>query len=88
MKNKSNFIYHKISDIEKQEIKKQAKKLLDEFASKIEKIKAPERHFESGEGVREEGDGWDSDSEFHDLMFLNAPFVEDDFIVAEKGGWK
>ena len=25
---------------------------------------------------------------FENLMFLNAPFVEEDSIVAEKGRWK
>jgi len=84
----NNFLFHKVSEKEKEEIKKQAKKLLDEFAGKLEKIKTKEGHFENGEGLREEGDGWNTDSDFRDLMLLNAPFVEDDFLVAEKGGWK
>jgi len=82
------FTYHKVSEKEKEEIKKNAKKLLDTFASKLGKIKAKESHFENNSGLRQEGTGWDTDKEFRDLMFLNAPFVEDEFIVAEKGGWK
>ena len=69
-------------------IVEQTKKLLDEFASKLSKVKAQEDHFDNGAGAREEGEGWNTDPEFQDLMFLNAPFVEDDSIVAEKGGWK
>jgi hypothetical protein len=83
-----NFTWHKVSDKEKEEIRKDSKKLLNEFASKLEKIKAPEGHFENESGTREEGDGWETDQEFKSTMFSNAPFVEDDAIVAEKGGWK
>jgi len=85
---KNNFTWHKVSEKEKKEIKKQAKRLLDDFASKLGKIKLKEKHFENNSGIREEGDGWDTDKKFRDIMFSNASFVEDDFIVAEKGGWK
>ena len=84
----NNSLWHKVSEKEKEKIKKDSKKLLNEFASKLSKIKASERHFENASGTRIEGDGWSTDSEFRDLTFLNAPFVEDDLIVAEKGGWK
>ncbi|MFA5060736.1 MAG: hypothetical protein WC494_00260 [Candidatus Pacearchaeota archaeon] len=83
-----DFKWHKVSEEEKEEIRQKSKNLLNEFASKIEKIKTKESHFENKEGFREEGSGWNTDPNFRDLMFLNAPFVEDDFIVAEKGGWK
>ncbi|MCK5449411.1 hypothetical protein KAI32_00945 [Candidatus Pacearchaeota archaeon] len=83
-----SFEWREITDKEMEDIKRDAKKLLDEFASKLSKIKASEGHFENGDGFREEGDGWNTDSDFKDLMFLNAPFVEEDLIVAEKGGWK
>jgi hypothetical protein len=83
-----SFKWHKVSDEEREEIKQKSKSLLNEFASKIEKIKTKESHFENKEGFREEGNGWDTDPDFRDLMFLNAPFVEEDTIVAEKGAWK
>ncbi|MFH1238384.1 MAG: hypothetical protein ABIH79_01495 [archaeon] len=83
-----SFEWREVTEKEKEDIKKNAKKLLDEFALKLSKIKATEGHFENGGGCREEGDGWDTDPEFRDLMFLNAPFVKDDSIVAEKGDWK
>jgi len=84
----NDFTYHKISEKEKKEIKKQAKKLLDEFSSKLDKIKVKETYFSSDSGMREQGDGWETDEIFKSIMFANAPFVEDDFIVGEKGGWK
>jgi len=83
-----SFEWREVTDKEKEDIKKDAKKLLDEFASKLSKIKATEGYFENGVGFREEGNSWNTDPEFRDLMFLNAPFVEDDSIIAEKGGWK
>lgn len=83
-----NFTWHEVSEKEKEQIRKDSKKLLNEFASKLSKIKAPEGHFENDTGAREEGDGWETDEEFRRHTLSNAPFVEDEFIVAEKGGWK
>jgi hypothetical protein len=47
-----------------------------------------EAHFESGEGMRQEGSPWKTDREFRDTMFANAPFADGDSLVAEKGAWK
>ncbi len=83
-----DFTWHEVSEKEKEEIRRDSKKLLNEFASKLSKIKASDDHFGNTAGTRDEGDGWNTDPEFRDLTFLNAPFVEADSIVAEKGGWK
>jgi len=88
---KNNSLWHEVSEKEKQEIQKDAKKLLNEFSKKLSSIKGIEEHFTSSiskNGQREEGDPWKTDPEFRDLFFLNAPFVENEFIVAEKGSWK
>ncbi|MBT3397640.1 hypothetical protein HOA55_03375 [archaeon] len=84
----NTFTWHEVSENEREQIRKDSKKLLNEFAGKLDKIKAPEGHFENGSGLREEGDGWNSDEDFMNIMFANAPFVEGDSIVAEKGAWK
>lgn len=84
----NNSLWHEVTEEEKEEIKRDSKKLLNEFASKLSKIKAPEGHFENESGTREEGDGWNTDPEFRSITFSNAPFVEDNSIVAEKGAWK
>lgn len=81
-------LWHKVSDKEKEEIKKQAKSLMDDFARKLEKIQVKESHFENGEGMRDESSPWKTDNEFRDTMFSNAPLVEENSIVAEKGEWK
>jgi len=94
-----DFTWHEVFEKEKEQIRDDSKKLLKTFGKKLEKIKAPEEHFapkkmgytercQNQEGTREEGDGWNTDPDFRDIMFANAPFVEDEFIVAEKGGWK
>ena len=83
-----DFTWHEVSEKEKEQIRKDSKKLLNEFASKLSKIKAKEGHFQNNSGTREEGDGWTTDEEFKSTMLSNAPFVEDNAIVAEKGAWK
>ena len=84
----NNSLWHEVTEKEKGQIKRDSKKLLDEFASKLSKIKTTESHFKNESGTRNEGDGWETDEEFKNTMFANAPLVEDDAIVAEKGGWK
>jgi len=83
-----DFCWHEVTQEEKDQIRQDSKKLLTKFASKLSKIKASEGHLENQSGTREEGDGWKTDEEFRSTTFANAPFVEDDFIVAEKGAWK
>lgn len=84
----NNSLWHQVTEEEKDQIRQDSKKLLNKFASKLSKIKAPEGHFENESGTREEGDGWQTDEEFRSTTFTNAPFVEDNAIVAEKGAWK
>ncbi len=83
-----NALWHKVSEKEKEEIKKQAKHLMDEFSLKLEKIKTSETWFENDSGMRREGSGWETDKEFLDTIFCNAPDVEDNLFIGEKGGWK
>ena len=86
--NKSNSLWHKVTEKEKQQIQKDSKKLLNEFASKLSKIKAQEKHYENENGTRIEGNGWETDADFKQITLSNAPFVEENSIVAEKGTWK
>lgn len=84
----SGALWHKVTEEEKAQIKQDSKHLLTEFASKLGKIKAKEHHHENESGTREEGTGWKTDEEFKSTTLSNAPFVEDNFLVAEKGAWK
>ena len=84
----SNSLWHVVNEEERETIRQDSKSLMAEFASKLSKIKTSESHFENDTGFREQGEPWKTPQDFKDLTLLNAPFVEDDFIVAEKGGWK
>ncbi len=78
-----------ISEKEREEIKKEAKNILDNFASALEKvgkIKGKSFKRELG-GFREEGKGEKCDDDFRRRMFENAPEKEGDCIVAEKKKW-
>ena len=79
--------WHEVTESEKEEIKKKAKDLLDEFSEKLEKISGEEFHFEKNSGLREQGEPVETLPEFRETTLSNAPFVEDEFITAEKAGW-
>jgi predicted Asp-tRNA(Asn)/Glu-tRNA(Gln) amidotransferase subunit C len=74
-------------------IEKEAKQLLDKFAKALEKVEK-----EKGDGEvsfvdreefeRKEKEGRDYDSGFKKKILDNAPAKDDDFIIAERGGWK
>jgi len=79
-------------DSEKQEqIKKQAKQILDNFASALASV---EKEVKEDEGVerdefeRKEGEGKECKKDFKKNMLKNAPEHDDDFIIAERGEWK
>jgi Asp-tRNA(Asn)/Glu-tRNA(Gln) amidotransferase C subunit len=73
--------------MDKEEIKKQAKEIMDNFASALEKVKVEEGRVEREADRREEKRGEEADSDFRKIMFENAPEKEGDCIKAEKGGW-
>jgi hypothetical protein len=85
---KNNFTWHEISEKEKEQIKKDSKKLLHEFSTKLSKIKTSESHFKKESGTRDEGEPWKTDQEFREHMFNNSPNSDKDFLYTEKGGWK
>ena len=85
-----DFLFHKVSEKEKEDIKREAKQIMDSFAKKLDKIpegKLKEPIIEREKGEREEGEGKGCGIN-REIMFSNAPSKNDDFIVAEKGGWK
>jgi len=82
------YVWHAVTEAEKEEIRKNAKNLLDEFSSKIAKIETSEPKPEDAENLRSEGKGSEPNQEFREFMFDNAPLVEEGLIIAEKGAWK
>jgi len=82
------YTWHPVTEQEKEEIKKNAKNLLDEFSSKIAKIETSEQKPEDKENLRLEGTGWNTDDNFREIMMDNAPMIENGLIIAETGAWK
>lgn len=75
----------------KKEIEKQAKQILDKFAKALEKVKTKDKETESyvdrDEFEREEGDGKESDKDFKKRFLDNSPKHNNDSVIAEKGDW-
>jgi Asp-tRNA(Asn)/Glu-tRNA(Gln) amidotransferase C subunit len=84
-----DFLFHKLSEKERQEIKKQVDDILNSFSAKLSKIggKIEESFIEREKFERHEG--MQKDNSFsREIMFKNAPQKNKDFIIAEKGVWK
>jgi len=75
--------------IDKEQIQKQAKEILDKFASALEKVKTSEEdsYVDREEFEREEGNGKQCEG-FKKKILENAPEKDKDFILTEKGSWK
>ena len=84
----ADFLWHKVSEKEKEDIKKQAKAIIDDFSKKLSEVdkKVKEPFIERDEGEREEGKGECGDFD-REIMFSNAPEKNENFIVAERKGW-
>src|SRR4030043_1107005 len=80
-----DFLWHKVSEKEKDEIKKQAKSIMDSFSKKLSNIKEKidELAIERENCEREEGNGKCLEID-KKIMFENAPNKNKDFIIAEK----
>lgn len=85
----SDFLFHKVTEKEKQEIQKKAKNIIDDFSKKLAKInkKTEESTIERGKGSRKETKSKKYDNGFREIMFKNAPNKNKDFIIAEKKQW-
>ncbi|MEK6844598.1 MAG: hypothetical protein AABX83_04205 [Nanoarchaeota archaeon] len=77
-----------ISEKEKEKIKLEAKKILDNFASSLEHVKVQRESVKKyAGGYRKEKNGEKCDEDFRISMFENAPSKEGDCIIAEKKKW-
>jgi len=85
-----DFLFHNISEEEKETIKRDAKKIIDSFSDKISKIKVPgeEPLIKRKDFERVDGEGKECDLDFKGIMFENAPNKNGDFILAEKKKWE
>ncbi|MEN7982308.1 MAG: hypothetical protein ABFQ65_02590 [Nanoarchaeota archaeon] len=84
----TDFLFHKVGEKEKQEIKKQAKKIIDDFSKKLEKIsKKTSGYLIEREKNQREEKTQNCGKDFRKIMFENAPNKNEDFIIAEKKRW-
>ena len=91
----SDFLFHKVSEKEKESIKKQAKQIMDDFSntlrgtSKLSIVgkEIEESLIERKEYDREERKGIECDNSFRKIMFENAKNKDEDFLIAEKKKW-
>ncbi len=72
----------------KEEILKQAKQIIDNFHSALKDVeKLEETKVERDECERVENEGEEPDKEFRKIFFENAPKTKNECIEAEKGKW-
>ena len=74
--------------LKQEEILKQAKKIMDEFVSALEKVKVKESFgAKRTEQTRTPAKECPDSAEFRKRMFKNAPKVKDDYLIMEKKEW-
>lgn len=74
--------------MDQNQIKEQAKEIMDNFMSAMKDIEVEEDFIlERSNCFREEGDGLEADEDFRQRFLANAPKVNGDSIVANKGKW-
>ncbi len=71
----------------RKEIRIQAKRIMDNFARALKKIKIEESRVERKEDRRKEEEGFEADENFRKIMFRNAPKKRNGCIEAERGEW-
>lgn len=82
-----DFLWHKVSEKQKEKIKKEANKIMNSFSEKLAEVdkKIFESVIEREKGEREEGrNSCEIDRE---IMFENALNKNNDFIIGEKKRW-
>jgi len=83
-----DFLWHKVSESEQEEIKKEAKEIMKRFGAELKKIKGIEfEGVKRKEQLREETKA-ECEKEFRKGFFENLPKKEGDWVKAEKGKWK
>ncbi|MCX6746995.1 MAG: hypothetical protein NTU63_02570 [Candidatus Pacearchaeota archaeon] len=83
-----DFLFHKISEKGKEEIRKQVKSIIDFFSNKLSKIdKAVKEQFIERENCERIEKEENKENFSREIMFENAPDKNKDFIVAEKKKW-
>ena len=83
------FLYKRLSEKEKKEIKREADKIIGSFAKRLSEIKIlpKEGGIKRKGSMRKEGKGQGGNNELKRRILDNAQKKNKDFILAEKKGW-
>jgi hypothetical protein len=82
-----DFLFRKLSDKDKEDVKKQVDSILDSFSKKLSQIgKSAEENFIERENF-ERSEGGKVEEISREIMFENAPDKNKDSIIGEKGKW-
>jgi len=78
----------KVLERDKENVKKEAERILSNFSKALEKVKTKEKKesLKIG-GFREETEGIKGNETFRKIMFENAPLHNEDNILTEKKTW-
>ena len=83
-----DFLWHQMSDKEKEEVKKQVSSIIDSFSKKLsqikDKIEVDDAILREDFERSEEGEPLEISKR---IMFENAPDKNEDFIIGEKKKW-
>lgn len=85
-----NFMFHNISEKEKEKIKEQSKAIMNSFSKKLEvvdELKLSESMIERDFFERDDGSVNCCDID-REIMFENAPSKKGDSILGEKKSWE
>ncbi len=85
----TDFLFHKVSEKEREKIKEEATNIMDSFSKKLSKIgkKISEPLIERDDFEREERNSSELDGDFRKRVFDNAPIKNKSFLIAEKKSW-
>jgi Asp-tRNA(Asn)/Glu-tRNA(Gln) amidotransferase C subunit len=84
-----DFLFHNLSEKEREEIRKQVKDILNSFSAKLSEIKENVKDNSIEMEKFERHEGFQKDESFsREIMFKNAPDKKNDFIIGEKKSWK
>ena len=84
----SSPIKHRITEKEREEIRKEAKKIMNSFSEKLSGLKnLKEPSVQGDKAEREEKEGKNPDDSFRKKMFENAPDKKRDFMITGKKDW-
>lgn len=84
-----DFLWHRVSEKEKEEIKNQARAIMDSFEKELKKVESQkiELGVKRKEQLRDETQT-QNNPDFRKRFLENAPHKDGDLIKAEKGSWK